>query len=82
MIERDTHDGMVVEEFVTSTTHLYDKRNGSWMHDSDPSFGDYTGVFWFQYRDGKCTRRYTEKTAPKWLLALFRDAISSSSHAR
>lgn len=77
MTTRDTHDGFVVEEFVTATTHLYDKRDGRWLHDSDPGGGEYTGVFWFQFRTGKCTKRYTEKTAPKWLLILFRDAINT-----
>ena len=66
-------DGWVVEEYVTSSAHLFE--SGELMdHDNSPELGSYTGVFWFWHLGGTYTRRYTRRTAPKWLLALYDEA--------
>lgn len=72
-------DGWVVEEYVTETAHLFERgeRCGSL---SDGVRGTYTGVFWFEYFDGRQSRRYTEKTAPAWLRAMYLEAVTE--HAR
>lgn len=70
-------DGWLVEEFVCSTAHLFERGRLA-GHDNSPEEGDYTGVFWFVpregRRDGPSTRRYTLKTAPKWLRILYLEA--------
>ena len=65
-------DGWVVEEYITEGAHLME--DGKAVDYEDASVGRYTGVFWFEYLDGRQTRRYTLKTAPKWLLSLYREA--------
>lgn len=75
-------DGWLCEEYIAAGGHLIE--GGEWAKYSDDSpitdhsasEGEYTGRFWFQYLDGCCTRRYTQKTAPKWLLALYLEATS------
>ena len=66
-------DGWVVEEAKCTTGHLFE--NGKLAgHDNSPEAGDHIGVFWFEYLDTSVTRRYTRKTAPAWLLALYIEA--------
>lgn len=66
-------DGWVMEEYVTTPNHLF--ADGELLgHDADPGQGIYTGIFWFEYLEGTTTRRYSYKTAPKWLLALHKEA--------
>ena len=68
-------DGMLLEEYVTSSAHFVE--DGEIVgHDNTPD-GGYTGVFWFQYPDGTTTRRYTGRTAPQWLKALYLAATTS-----
>ena len=65
-------DGWLMEEYVTSSGHLFE--NGELqLHDNDP-IGNYTGIFWFEFHDGHNSRRYSCKTAPNWLLALYEEA--------
>lgn len=67
-------DGELNEEFHTATTHLFE--NGELtMNESDADGGSYTGRFWFEFKNGKVTRLYTTDNAPKWLLALYYEAI-------
>lgn len=62
------------EEYITENSHLFE--DGILMgHVSDAVDGDYSGVFWFEHADGRKTRRYTENTAPKWLLALWEEIV-------
>jgi hypothetical protein len=66
-------DGAVVEEFITSSWHVFE--DGKLVfRDHDPSDGGYTGRFCFKYKNGKYTPWYTEKTAPKWLAELYEEA--------
>lgn len=68
-------DGAICEEFIAFSSHHFS--NGKLTHRvQDTADGEYTGRFFFRHKDGRCTRRYTEKTAPKWLLALYREAIT------
>lgn len=68
-------EGAVVEEFVCSSWHQFEGGKLS-FHDNSPEGGEYTGVFWFEFKGGKITRRYTKKTAPAWLLALYNEATN------
>ena len=70
-------DGWLVEEWVTSTAHLFEQGELG-GYDSGEG-GDYTGVFWFQHMDGPETRRYTRKTAPAWLLALYIESTTTGT---
>ena len=70
-------DGMLIEEFIASTAHCFESGQLT-DRDNSPEYGDYSGRFFFQYADGKTTRWYTEKSAPQWLLALYREAIEAS----
>lgn len=63
-------NGEVVEEFICSSRHLIDN-DIVVDHLNDTDTGEYTGVFWFEYLDGTVTKRYTKKTAPKWLLKYY-----------
>ena len=66
--------GYVVERYITETAHCIE--NGEVAdHISDGTIGEYDGVFWFEFLDGRTTRHYTIGTAPQWLLALYRAAI-------
>lgn len=69
-------DGWLLEEYITVGAHLI---NGGQLivgdHDSD--CGHYTGRFAFEYADGRTTRFYTKKSAPKWLLAYYKLAVES-----
>ena len=65
-------DGYVVEEFIASGAHCFE--GGELVDDILDDNGEYTGIFWFEYLDGGHTRRYSRKTAPKWLLALYEEA--------
>jgi len=68
-------NGDLCEEFLTLGSHTFvDSILVDHVTDAD---GEYTGVFWFEYPDGRCTRRYTTKTAPAWLLAMYREATST-----
>lgn len=69
-------DGAVVEEFVCSSTH-YVEGGKCVGHCNETLSGDYTGVFWFEFPDGRFTKRHTVKTAPKWLLALYYECTGS-----
>ena len=74
-------DGAIYEEFKTASTHYFE--NGALvghLHVADD--GDYTGRFWFRYSGGKCTRIYTRKTAPGWLLALLDEATGIGKDKR
>lgn len=63
-------NGEVVEEFMCYSRHLIE--NGIVIdHLNDTDSGHYTGVFWFEYLDGRKTKRYTRKTAPKWLVEYY-----------
>lgn len=62
--------GYLIEEYVTGTRHLIVDGNRT-ISESNPDDGYYTGVFWWEYPDGKTSRRYTRKTAPKWLLKIY-----------
>ena len=66
--------GELYEEITTTSCHIFED-DILVGHDQHPGTGEPTGIFWFVYRDGRITRRYSEKTAPKWLLRLYREAI-------
>jgi len=68
-------DGMILEEFVASSAHIFE--NGKLTcHDHSLENGEYTGRFAFLYKDTqRTTRWYTRKSAPKWLLAMYRESI-------
>lgn len=63
-------NGEVVEEFICTTRHLIEDDEVI-DHLNESNDGEYTGIFWFEYLDGRITRRYTRKTAPKWLLEYY-----------
>jgi len=67
-------DGYVVEEFTTTGAHCFE--GGELVDHILDDNGTYTGIFWFEWFDGRPTRRYSRKTAPKWLLALYEEAIN------
>ena len=67
-------DGELIEEFVTSTSHVFE--SGEHRGSVSDHEGDYTGAFWFVHADGRMTRRYTRRTAPKWLLVLYGEVTS------
>jgi len=67
--------GAIYEEFITASSYHFENGELSgYIHTTDD--GTYTGRFWFRYPDGKCTKMYTEKTAPKWLLVFYNKALS------
>ena len=67
-------DGWLCEEYITESAHLFE--GGELQgHDNDASRGYYTGRFRFDYSPERSTRWYTVKTAPKWLLAYYQDAL-------
>lgn len=73
-------NGWLVEEYIAvSEHHFEDGQIDARLHDD--SDGTYTGVFWFEYADGKRTRRYTTKTAPKWLLSYYELATIGKGEA-
>lgn len=63
-------DGAVIEEFVTSTWHVFEN-SVLIFHDNDPVDGDYTGRFRFRFSGGKMTPWYRIGTAPQWLEILY-----------
>jgi len=63
-------DGELVEEFITATLHFF-KDGKKKRSISDLDGGEYTGRFWFIFLDGRQTKKFTAKSAPKWLLALY-----------
>jgi len=70
-------DGELHEEFVATSAHFFDDGGRLTGHNQDTMDGDYTGRFLFRFYDGTQTRWYTRKTAPKWLLAYFREATGA-----
>ena len=69
-------DGVVVEEFVTSSWHFFEGGKLV-LHNNDPE-GYYTGRIHFRYPGGETTRWYTEQSAPKWLRALWDEATTTA----
>ena len=69
-------DGIVVERGGAYTAHFFE--DGKCIdHDSD--FRGYDGKICFEYPNhGRTTRWYTERAAPRWLLAMWRDAVGGS----
>lgn len=67
-------EGWLIEEYVTESHHKFS--DGKYQFsDHDSTEGYYTGRFWFKPAGGKRTRAYTIKTAPKWLLKLYEEAV-------
>ena len=66
--------GWLLEEFVTVGAHLVVDGNYK-TSVNDTEVGEYTGRFRFEYLDGKQTKWYTRKTAPRWLLSLYESII-------
>jgi hypothetical protein len=73
MKKASSRKGWLIEEYVTASAHFFNN-DGYSFSENDPDCGSYTGVFWFEYPDGTVTKRYTKKTAPKWLLELYEEA--------
>jgi len=69
-------DGELHEEYVVIGCHFFE-RGILTGHDHDWTLGDYTGRFMFQHKNGDSTRWHTEHTAPKWLLAMYREAVAA-----
>jgi hypothetical protein len=69
-------NGIIWEEFKAYTSHHFNNKKLVY-HISTSEDGDYTGRFYFQFDNGKLTPYYTKKTAPKWLLTLYYEAIES-----
>ena len=61
-----TPDGYLVEEYVSSYAHKFE--GGAWL-DSTADGHDLTGRFCFAHSDGRITKWYTKRSAPKWLMA-------------
>lgn len=58
-------NGRFVEEIVTGS--YFEIKDGFPVIENY-EYADHTGLFWFEFESGKQTRKYSEKTAPKWLL--------------
>ena len=69
-----TPDGYLVEEYTTEAAHYF--VDGELLdHVLDGE--ELTGRFRFDFADGRSTRWYTEKSAPKWLQSYF-DIVTDS----
>lgn len=63
-------DGYLAEEFIAITSHHIER--GRLTHRVNETMdGEYTGRFRFCYNDGRVTRWYRIKYAPRWLAALY-----------
>jgi hypothetical protein len=73
-------DGYLIEEYITHSIHCFENSDIS-FHDNDPTWGDYSNRFCFEFRKGgktvRSTKWYTKKTAPKWLLAMYLEATNA-----
>jgi len=64
--------GKLIEEYVCVSHHfVVDGVIIDHINDID---GEYTGRFYWVYPDGRYTKMYTRKTAPKWLREI-RDSL-------
>lgn len=70
-------DGAVIEEYVTSSCHVFEDGRLIYRDHNPAEGGAYTGRFCFRHADGRLTRWYTEPSAPRWLLALWREATGA-----
>lgn len=68
--------GWLMEEFIAAGAHHFDENGKVDQRVHDTNDGHYTGYFWFEYDNGKCTKKYSEKTAPKWLLKLYEEVTA------
>ncbi len=73
-----TPEGELFEEFMTASIHRFsDGEIGkNSLHENEG--GEYTGRFWFEFTNGKTTSIFTEKTAPKWLLAYYKQITTAN----
>lgn len=80
-------DGELIEEFAliahwfagltTPITHLFE--GGELVQRGDRREGVYTKRFCYKHAaDGRRTRWYTERSAPKWLLALYQEVTTDN----
>lgn len=71
-------NGILVEECAADVSHYLE--GGQWIG-HDEAVGLYTGRFCFHFADGRCTRWYTQKTAPAWLLALYHEMAEQEARS-
>ena len=66
-----TPNGTLIEEYITQSISYFECGELQFRN-HDPSDGEYTGRFQFQFDSGKYTKWYTERSAPKWLLEYYK----------